>query len=136
MNIEYSGFISTIGQSMNETKSLDRRNLDRLKLVYYLRLYDRATQKPIGSVLDISTQGMKILSDTTFALETPYAFSILLPEGSIFGESIIIDAQCRWCKQKVTGEGCEAGFEFTKKVDSGIYVVKALIEDLLRNKKL
>ena len=121
---------------MNEIKSLDRRNLERLKVVYYLRVYDRATQKSIGSVVDISTQGMKILSDASFALETPWAFSILLPEGSIFGESIAIDAQCRWCKEKNADGSYEAGFEFMKKVDGGIYIIKALIDDLLQNRKL
>jgi len=120
------------GQPMNEIKSLDRRNLDRLKLVYYLRVYERSTQKSIGSVVDISPQGMKLLCDKAFALETPYSFSILLPEGSILGESIAIEAQCRWCKQKDDQGSYEAGFEFTKKIESGVYVIKALIEDLVK----
>jgi hypothetical protein len=59
-----------------------------------------------------------------------------LPEGSIVGESIVLDAQCRWRKDTEVEGSSEAGFEFTEKVDSAIYVVKALIEDLQKKKML
>jgi len=124
------------GAIMNEIKSLERRNLDRLKLFYYLRVYIQSSRELIGSVVDISMQGMKIISEKSFALESRFSFSILLPEGSILGESISLEAQCRWCKDASLEGSYEAGFEFTEKVDSGIFVVKALIADLQKNKML
>ena len=124
------------GIHMNEIKSLERRNLDRLKLFYYLRVYDRSTQELVGSVVDISTRGMKLISEKSFAIDSRHGFTILLPEGSIFGESITIDAQCRWCKEHKETASSEAGFEFIAKVESGIYVVKALIADLQKNNML
>jgi hypothetical protein len=122
---------STMGHDrMNETKTPERRNIKRLKLVYYLQVYERTTNAPIGSVVDISTQGMKLVSEKYYPPETVFSMSILLPEGSIFGESVEIDGRCRWCTEEPETSSYECGFEFIKKADSGVFVVKALIDDL------
>jgi c-di-GMP-binding flagellar brake protein YcgR len=119
---------------MNEQRSLERRNLERIKLFYYLRVYDRDTEELVGSVYDLSIKGMKLVSERLFAVHSLYYLKILLPEGSILGESITIDAQCRWRSDSNEKNTFEAGFEFVKKVDSGIYVIKKLIEDLQDHK--
>jgi hypothetical protein len=121
---------------MNEVKTSERRNIKRLKLVYYLQVYDRASRASIGSVVDISSQGMKLVSETYFPPETVIPMSILLPEGSIFGESVEIDGRCRWSTEEPETASYESGFEFVKKADSGVFVVKALIDDLLKNNVL
>ena len=122
--------------SMNEQRSLERRNLDRIKLFYYLRVYDRDTREFAGSVFDLSIQGMKLVSERLFTVQSLYYLKILLPEGSILGESIDIDAQCRWRSDGDQKNTFEAGFEFVKKVDSGIYIIKNLIEELLGRKPI
>lgn len=119
---------------MNEQRSLERRTLERIKLFYYLRVYDRDSGEFIGSVYDLSIQGMKLVGERLFSVHSPYYFKILLPEGSILGESITLDAQCRWCCESEKKDIFEAGFEFVTKVDSGIYVIKKLIEDLQKHK--
>jgi hypothetical protein len=121
---------------MNETKIPERRNIKRLKLVYYLQVYDRATRVSLGSVVDISTHGMKLVSESYFPPESVFSMSILLPEGSIFGESVEIDGRCRWCTEEPESGSYESGFEFVKKADSGVFVVKALIDDLQKNNVL
>ena len=118
---------------MNETKSPERRNIKRLKLVYYLQVYDRKTRALLGSVADISPQGMRLVSEKYFPPESVLAMSILLPEGSIFGESVEVDSRCRWCTEDRENASFESGFEFVKTADSGVFVVKALIDDLQKN---
>jgi len=121
---------------MNEIKSPERRNIKRLKLVYYLQVYDRSTQAPIGSVVDISPQGMKLVSEKYFPPESVFGMSIFLPEGSIFGESVEVDGRCRWCTEDSESASFESGFEFVKTADSGVFVVKALIDDLQKNNQI
>ncbi len=115
---------------------MERRNLDRLKLFYYLRVYDRTSQELKGSVVDISPKGMRLISDTEMKTDTIYFFKILLPEGSIFGDSMAIDARCRWCNEDHANKSFESGFEFVTTAGSSVYVVKALIEDLHKNNML
>jgi hypothetical protein len=122
-----------MAEKMNEKKNSERRYIDRLNCFYYLRVYNQSNMEIIGSVVDISTCGMKIIGRKSFAIESTGKFVILLPEGSILGESLTIDVLCRWCKELPDGSS-EAGFEFVSKVDSGIHVIKLLIEDLQKNK--
>jgi hypothetical protein len=119
-----------------EKKAQERRNIDRLKLFYYLRVYDRKTKKSIGSVVDISAQGMKMVGDSYVLPDSLLSFTILLPEGSILGDSVEIDARCKWCNEDKSNSSFESGFEFAKKADSGVFVVKALIDDLQKNNML
>jgi hypothetical protein len=121
---------------MNEIKSTERRNIDRLKLFYYLQVYDRATQSSVGSVVDISSHGMKLVGEAYISPESVSSFKILLPEGSILGDSVEIDARCKWSTEDKESKSYESGFEFVKKAESGVFVVKALIEDLQKNKLL
>jgi hypothetical protein len=120
---------------MNEQRSLERRNLDRIKLIYYLRVYDRDSDEFVGSVFDLSMHGMKLICEKSFTVNAAYCMKINLPEGSILGESVIVDAQCRW-RTNDLHNNFEAGFEFVNKVDSGIYVIKTLIDDLVADRQL
>jgi PilZ domain len=120
--------------NMNEQRSLERRNLDRIKLIYYLRVYDRDSNEFVGSVFDLSMHGMKLICEKPFIVNSRYCMKINLPEGSILGESVAIEAQCRW--RTDLQNNFEAGFEFVNKVDGGIYVIKTLIDDLVGNNQL
>jgi hypothetical protein len=119
---------------MNETKSPERRNIERLKLFYYLQVYNRETRVSVGSVVDISSHGMKLIGEAYIPPDSVCSFTILLPEGSILGDSVEIDARCKWSTEDKASASYESGFEFVKKAESGVFVVKALIEDLQKNK--
>ena len=121
---------------MKEKKTQERRNIDRLKLFYYLTVYDRQTQESIGSVVDISSQGMKMMGEKYFLPDSVRSFTIRLPEGSILGESVEVEARCKWCRENKAEASYESGFEFAKKAESGVFVVKALIDDLQKNNLL
>ncbi|MBD3422047.1 MAG: hypothetical protein GF398_18195 [Chitinivibrionales bacterium] len=113
----------------------ERRRLERIKTLYYLRVYDSDSGHYVGSVSDISAKGMRLLSENGFDSDDNHKFLIKLPQGSIFGESITIGVQKRWAKCNEAEATHETGFEFDKKIDDGILAVRSLITDL-KNKKL
>ncbi len=121
---------------MKDKKIQERRTIDRLKLFYYLTVYDCQTQDSLGSVVDISSQGMKMMGEKYFLPESVRSFTIRLPEGSILGDSVEVEARCKWCHENTADSSYESGFEFAKKADSGVFVVKALIDDLQKNNLL
>jgi hypothetical protein len=118
-----------------KSSNKERRYIDRLNCFYYLRVYNQSNMELVGSVVDISTRGMKIIGRKSFAIDACGNFMLLLPEGSIFGDSISIEALCRWCNDRDDGSS-ESGFEFTSKVGSGIHVIKLLIDDLQKSNLL
>ena len=117
-------------------KAKERRNLERLKPYYYLRVYNFDSDEYIGSVSDISPRGMRIVSIVEYEKGKRNKFKLHLPEESILGSTIVIEGRCRWTKPGEEDKTFESGFEFVGQVASGIYAVQALIKDLKKNSLL
>ena len=112
----------------------EKRTIERIRCYYYLKVYAKDTKKDIGSVIDISTKGMRLVSETPFEVNSPYQFTVKLPEGYILGDKFDIDAAARWCNKTETFY--ETGFEFVNAERKGVIYVKSLISDFKNNQLL
>ncbi len=108
----------------------EKRSLKRVEPYYYLRVYDGDTKEYVGSVIDISKKGMKLLSERPFVVESVYHLRLPLPEDSIFGDSMKVEAKTCWCTPLKGSTGYETGFEFEKPVNDGVFAIEAIIRDL------
>ena len=114
----------------------EKRSIERIRCYYYLKVYNKATKDDIGSVTDISTKGMRLVSENPFPLDSLYHFTVKLPEGYILGESFDIDAEARWCNKNEDEIFYESGFEFVNAERKGVIYIKSLISDFKNNKLL
>lgn len=114
----------------------EKRKFERIRCYYYLKVYDRDTRKDIGSVIDISTNGIKIIGEGPFTANTMYHFSIHLPKGYMSGNSVEMNAEARWCNKNPEENYYEAGFKFSHANKSGIICIKSLINDFKSNELL
>jgi hypothetical protein len=120
-------------EAVMEEKSVEeKRSLKRLEPYYYLRVFDGTNREYVGSVVDISKKGMRLVSERPFSTKSVYNFRMPLPEDSIFGNSMSIEATACWSKKLVGSDGYETGFEFEKPVNDGVIAIGALIKDLER----
>ena len=110
--------------------AIDRRHFERIRSSYYLRVYDNETGKLRGSVCDVSKGGMRIVSTDPFQKGKNYTFRIMLPDESILGADVTIAVKNRWAKKNDEEEVYEGGFEFSKKIETGIHSIRALVRDL------
>lgn len=107
----------------------EKRSIDRIRCYYYLKIYDKNSKTDVGSVIDISTKGLRVISDNEFKSKTPFEFTIKLPKGYILGDAFDINAKCRWCSKQNNENFYEAGFEFINADKKGVIYVKTLIND-------
>jgi PilZ domain len=104
--------------------STERRQHKRYQVDFYLRLVEKATNKVIGQVLDVSAGGFMISSPIPFQA---YRLVQCTLEVSLeTGAAINVPAQCLsvWCRQDEFGSGYTAGFKF-------VVVDKAPLEALI-----
>ncbi len=111
----------------------EKRKLERIRVYYYLKVYDKKSGKDIGSIIDITMRGMRIISEIPFVTDNLYLFTIQLPHGYIYGESFDMEARNCWCQKKVKSKYFEAGFQFVNTKRYGVMIVKRLISDLKNN---
>jgi hypothetical protein len=112
----------------------EKRSLKRVEPYYYLKVYDGDTKKYVGSVIDISKKGMKLLSERPFALNTVYRLRLPLPEDSIFGDTMRVEARACWSTPLKSSTGYETGFEFEQPVTDGVFAIESILRDLKGNK--
>ncbi len=95
----------------------DYRTEQRTPLIYYLRVFDRATQTLFGHVVDISSHGMLITSDKPMATRSEY--HLALEDVSTMDHLATIDmsAECRWCQEDDAGELYDGGFRLIEPSD-------------------
>lgn len=87
---------------MSQSGKLDRRQLQRRKLTYYMLVRDANTQKAIGNLMDITPAGLLMDSRDPFPLEKDYRLRLdTTPE---VGDKSYISfiARTKWCHRDPT----------------------------------
>ncbi|MBD3392944.1 MAG: hypothetical protein GF418_12635 [Chitinivibrionales bacterium] len=121
-------------RSSGNGNSEEKRSLKRVEPYYYLRVYDGDTKSYVGSVVDISKKGMKLLSERPFEIDSTYRLRLPLPEDSIFGDTLKVEAKACWCTPLKGTTGYESGFEFEQPVNDGVFAIESIIRDLRKEK--
>lgn len=76
----------------------EQRILKRHHLVYYLRVYDNTSSRVVGHVVDISPQGVMLITDEPLVPGEDQRLCMRFPGMSSSRDELIFDAICRWCR--------------------------------------
>jgi hypothetical protein len=90
----------------------DKRKNPRHKLRDYPIAYDRILGMMIGRVLDLSTNGLRMIIDSPIEKLTQIKCRLQLPEEIDGVNQVLIDIRCVWCKKNTVHGAFEAGFSF------------------------
>ena len=107
-----------------------KRNRKRVHLVYYLLVFDGHTDKLAGNLVDITPEGMKLMSNTPHPLDTSYQLRVELPpEVAGNGKQISVNAKCVWCQEKLYSNSFGAGFQFEEISPENVERINNLINN-------
>lgn len=90
----------------------DRRTLHRRHLIYYLKVFDRGSNTMMGHLVDITEEGLMIVSENAFDEGKLVKMSMLLPREIEGKEQIEFDARSTWCHKDVNPSLFGTGFKF------------------------
>lgn len=111
----------------------DMRGVERRHLVFYLRVFDGMSSKVVGHIVDISSQGLMLISDNSVPINENYRLRMRLPAEIGDKDEILIDATSRWCKQDENPDFFITGFQiFNLTTDIEKYIHR-LIDDFSFN---
>ncbi len=94
----------------------------------YFRVYDRITDKSLGYMVDISSEGMKILSRIFIRENTTYQIRVELPEEVKGSDQLIVDVRSVWCERDPESEHYRAGFAFVSTFPHHEEIIRLLFE--------
>ena len=111
-----------------EKRIHEKRVIKRHQLRYYLKVYNRKTGKPIGYIVNISTEGMRLVSHIPLLTHSVFQFRIKLPR-EIEGErNIDFDALSCWCRPDVSPDCFDTGFKLIDAPKSLLDLVESLTQ--------
>jgi len=99
---------------MNNANLIEQRSEVRMHLYYYIKVYDTKTDRLIGHIVDISSNGA--LLATTERLEENTSIELALEDSLDLdpNSKIHITAECRWLKTDEKHGLHDAGLRFTE----------------------
>ena len=105
----------------------NKRRLKRIHLIYYLRVFDNETKRQIGHLVDITTEGIMLISEEPVPIDRHYSLNMQLP-GNITGrEEINFQARCLWCRKDFNPDFHVAGYKIEKISSQEVKTITALI---------
>ncbi len=97
-------------QKKSATK--ENRTVDRRHLVFYLRVFDQATQHILGHLTDISTAGLMLVSEQKIDPGTVFQARLILPKEVMGRTELPLKITCCWCRPDALPEFHAVGFQF------------------------
>jgi hypothetical protein len=113
----------------NSAKPDDRRTIKRRHLIFYLRVWRSDAEQLLGHVVDITPEGMMLISEAPIPVGEAYNLEIRAPdtEGAI--HPLQFKAICRWSDNDINPAFYDSGFEFLDKTPKDIGTIIKLVDD-------
>lgn len=118
------GFFDAKGKKMEE-----QRKSRRWHPIYYLRVHDKKTNKLVGRVVDISNEGMCLITKKPLRANRKFQFKMRLPKSTRGAKEFVFDASSVWCAQDINPDYFSAGFRLKNMSQRGRQTIEYLIKD-------
>lgn len=102
------------------------RRIERHQLPYYLQVFNRTTGKPVGSIGNISLDGLMLVSQWPMLVGARFDFYFSVPAGQGSGQVIDFQADCMWAREDVTPGTFDSGFALVAPPAEYMQMVMAL----------
>ena len=108
----------------------EQRKMKRRHLIYYLEAVDRDTDQPLGFLVDITTKGIMLMSETPIETQKMFHLKILLKTDLSEKKYLNFDAKSKWCKKSINSEIYDTGFELINIDISEFKEIEEIIDSL------
>ena len=115
--------------SHNPLSGIDERNQERWLLVNNLRVFNAENNKILGHLMNVTTEGIMIISEHPLAVDTEFQLKMAIPIGNATTD-IELDARSIWTKADDDPHFYKTGLQFTLCSEESIQAISTLIEKL------
>ncbi len=106
----------------------DRRKSNRRFMLYYMPVYDLDTQHQVGNLVDITPEGIMIVSESA-AVQGRTIHMRLELTGDVAAKNYMeFHARCKWCREDISPNLYNIGFEILDLAPDDAGIIKKIIE--------
>ena len=107
----------------------DRRKFKRKNLICHCEVSDAKSGEPVGSMVDITPEGMMLISHRPVEVNTVLHCEVELPSEILGSRRVAFTAQTRWCRHDINPDVFNMGLQFTDLANMDIETIIGLIAD-------
>lgn len=111
----------------------EQRKHKRVNLIYYLEIYDNKSEKHLGYLVDITPEGLMMISEEKVDAGNEYNLKMVLPESAYGKKAISFKANSRWAKKDVNPAFFASGYEIVEIGTVESETIQSLIENFSFN---
>ncbi len=108
----------------------ENRNMKRWHVIYYLRIFDRDAGSLLGHLVDITTEGLKMVSEETIPSKKDFSLKMEVPFEGGKTKEVLFNARSLWSKKDTNPDFYATGFNLESLDRDTIEIIQALIADL------
>lgn len=106
----------------------DRRKLKRRHIIYYLLVFDHDTHVLLGHLVDVTTEGMLLISPQALETGRIYTLRMQLPYEISGKKEMVFRARSKWCRKDANPDFYDTGFELFDIAGEDAETIEWLIE--------
>lgn len=106
----------------------ERRKIKRRYLMYYSRVFDARNGALIGHLVDITPEGIMLISETPLAADQMFRFKMELSEDIADKSYLTFTAKSIWCQPDVDPRFFNTGFHLLDITPQDTAIIQHIIE--------
>ena len=115
---------------MKDVTMEEKRRSRRFQVSYFVRIFADGIDDVMGHIVDVSTTGMRILSDRSLVPDSDYVLFVDLEKVEGFGKDIAFNARCVWFSEDEDSGAYHNGMHLQDISEKEQVIIDRLIESL------
>jgi hypothetical protein len=107
----------------------EKRKHKRMNLIYYLEIYDNSNDKYLGNLVDITPEGLMMISKEQMPAGSDFHLKMILPETAYDENAISFKVNLRWTKKDVNPAFFASGYQIIDIGPVESETIKSLIDN-------
>lgn len=105
-----------------------KRKQKRRDLLTYLRVFGENAEQPIGHLVDITTEGMMLISEEPIETGKVFQLRVVLPAEIEGSKEVTFSAKSMWCREDENPAFRNTGFQLIDPSPEHIKIIEHLIQ--------
>jgi hypothetical protein len=107
----------------------EKRKFNRVHLIHYLRIFDRKSGVLIGNLVDLTAEGLQMISETSIEPGKVLEIRMEFPEEVDGQQEIRLNAEAIWCDHKLDPDLFSIGCRLLPVTPTQVSIIRDLIEN-------
>lgn len=107
----------------------EKRKLERRHLIYYLRIFDRQTGDLLGHLIDLTPEGIMMMSEEPIECNKNFHLRMNLSEVLIGKSHFDFEARSLWCRPDINPDFYDTGFTIDSLTFQDAKIIDQLVDE-------